>query len=158
MKALVVGIAFLLGHAVALADPADTRFEIIEDGAVVLDQQTGLHWMRCSVGQSWTGSTCAGRPERYTWDQATNLASDLSDNNNWRLPTVEELQSLVEYRVFNPAIDPQVFPNTEPSNYWSSSEAAYDVFYAWSVHFANGFSNWRHKRQRFETRLVRDDT
>lgn len=158
MKVLVVGIALLLGPAAVLAEPAETRFEIIDDGAVVLDQQTGLHWMRCSVGQDWTGSTCAGRPDRFTWDQAKDLASDLAGNNSWRLPTVEELQSLVEYRVFNPAIDPEIFPNTAPSNYWSASEAAYDVFYAWSVHFANGFSNWRHKRQRFETRLVRDDS
>ena len=58
--------------------------------------------------------------------------------------------------MFNHAIDPAAFPNTPPSNFWSSSEAAYDAFYGWTVHFANGFSNWRHKRQRFEVRLVRD--
>ncbi|TVP80733.1 DUF1566 domain-containing protein [Thioalkalivibrio sp.] len=157
MKFLIAGFALLLaGHSVASADPADTRFEAIEDGAVVLDRETGLQWMRCSMGQKWTGTACAGLPNRYTWDQAINLESDLAGNDSWRLPTVGELQTLVEYRVFNPAINPEAFPNTPPANYWSSSEAAYDAFYAWSVHFANGFSNWRHKRQRFEARLVRD--
>jgi hypothetical protein len=157
MKLLIAAVVLMLaGHTAASADPADERFEFIEDGAVVVDRSSGLQWMRCSLGQNWTGTACAGLAERYTWDQANDLPSGSAGNHGWRLPTVEELQTLVEYRVFNPAINPQAFPNTPPSNFWSSSEAAYDAFYAWSVHFANGFSNWRHKRQRFETRLVRD--
>jgi len=157
MKVLIAGVVLMLaGHMTASADPADSRFEIVGDGAVVLDHRTGLYWARCSVGQKLVDNYCAGLANRYTWDQANTLQSNLAGNGDWRLPTVEELQALVEYRVFNPAIDPNAFPNTPPSNFWSSSEAAYDAFYAWTVHFANGFSNWRHKRQRFEVRLVRD--
>jgi len=157
MKVLIAGVVLMLaGHMTASADPADSRFEIVGDGAVVLDHRTGLYWARCSVGQKLVDNYCAGLANRYTWDQANALQSNLAGNGDWRLPTVEELQALVEYRVFNPAIDPNAFPNTPPSNFWSSSEAAYDAFYAWTVHFANGFSNWRHKRQRFEVRLVRD--
>jgi hypothetical protein len=157
MKFLIAGFALLLaGHPFASADPADTRFEVAEDGAVVLSRVTGMQWTRCSIGQNPTGTGCAGIANRYTWDQANGLEANIAGHDDWRLPTVEELQTLVEYRVFNPAINPEAFPNTPPANYWSSSEAAYDAFYAWSVHFANGFSNWRHKRQRFEVRLVRD--
>lgn len=157
MKVLIAGIVLMLaGHTAVSADPSDSRFEIVADGEVVLDHQKGLHWARCSAGQKLVDNHCAGLANRYTWDQAMALTSNLAGNGDWRLPTVEELQSLVEFRVFNPAIDPGMFPNTPPTNFWSSSEAAYDAFYAWTVHFANGFSNWRHKRQRFEVRLVRD--
>lgn len=157
MKFLIAGVVLILaGHTTVAADPGEGRFEIIADGAVVLDRQTGLQWMRCSVGQMLVDDFCAGLANRYTWDQAKALESDLAGNRNWRLPTVEELQTLVQYQIFNPAIDPRAFPNTPPANFWSASEAAYDAFYAWTIHFANGFSNWRHKRQRFEVRLVRD--
>jgi hypothetical protein len=99
---------------------------------------------------------CSGLANRYTCDQAIALDSNVAGSGDWRLPTVEELQTIVEYQVFNPAVNSNAFPNTPPSAFWSSSEAAYDAFYAWTIHFANGFSNWRHKRQRFEVRLVRD--
>ena len=157
MKFLIAGVVLMLaGQTTVSADPSDSRYQIMEEGKVVFDSDTGLSWERCSVGQTLVDGHCAGLANRYTWDQANALDSDLPENGEWRLPTVDELQTLVEFRVFNPAIDPQAFPNTPPANFWSSSEAAYDAFYAWTVHFANGFSNWRHKRQRFEVRLVRD--
>jgi len=156
-KAVVAAALVLAASGVAWGDANDApRFEISEDGHVVLDRRTGLQWMRCSIGQNWSGTTCAGIANRYTWDQAANLDVSHAGLDGWRLPTVDELQALVEHRMFNPAIDPQAFPNTPMSNFWSSSEAAYDILYAWTVNFANGFSNWRHKRQRFESRLVRD--
>ena len=156
MRRWIAGVALLAAVPALVLAETEPRFEISENGMVVLDTRTGLQWMRCSLGQTWSGAGCAGLANRYTWDQATGLNSGHAGLDDWRLPTVYELQGLVEYRLFNPAIDPAAFPNTPPSNFWSSSEAAYDGLYAWSVNFANGFSNWRHKRQRFEARLVRD--
>jgi hypothetical protein len=157
MKVLIAAIVLTLwGSTIASADPAEARFEVVDDGAVVLDHQTGLYWARCAVGQKLLDNHCSGLANRYTWDQAIALDSNVAGSGDWRLPTVEELQTIVEYQVFNPAVNSNAFPNTPPSAFWSSSEAAYDAFYAWTIHFANGFSNWRHKRQRFEVRLVRD--
>jgi len=157
MKGLAVAVALFLAAPTALAETTEPRFIPSADGVTVSDQQSGLQWLRCSLGQTWVGQTCVGHANRYTWEQALAAAEgDHAGAADWRLPTVHELQNLVEYRMFNPAIDPKAFPNTPPANFWSSSEAAYDAFYAWSVHFGNGFSNWRHKRQRFEVRLVRD--
>lgn len=34
------------------------------------DERTGLIWDRCSVGQTWSGTTCTGQG-RYTFDSAT---------------------------------------------------------------------------------------
>jgi hypothetical protein len=156
MKVLIAGAVLMLAsHAALSTEPVEARFAVIGNGAVLQDQQTGLQWMRCSLGQEWREPACAGRPERYTWDQAMVQSAVLADQTDWRLPTVHELQTLEDYRMFNPAIDPESFPNTPPANFWTSSEAASDAFYAWSIHFGSGFSNWRHKRQRFEVRLVR---
>lgn len=156
MRWFLLICGMILGLGQTLQATAETsRFTASGDGTVILDQQTNLQWMRCSMGQEWTVNRCVGIPSRFSWDQAVMLTSSLAGHTDWRLPTVDELQTLVEYRMFDPAIDPVAFPGTPPANFWSASEAAYDVFYAWSVHFANGFSNWRHKRQRFEVRLVR---
>lgn len=39
----------------------DGRYRDNRDGTVT-DIKTKLQWMRCSVGQSWNGQSCAGRP------------------------------------------------------------------------------------------------
>lgn len=63
------------------------------------DPETGLIWMRCSVGQEWTGITCIAEPLKLTWDLAqdfielTNRAG-VYGKSNWQLPTIEELAAL----------------------------------------------------------------
>lgn len=42
------------------------------DGTVT-DQRTGLQWMRCGMGQKWTGKTCEGKGYEYTWQQALEI-------------------------------------------------------------------------------------
>jgi hypothetical protein len=37
------------------------RFADNRDGTVT-DNGSGLMWMRCALGQSWTGKTCTGAP------------------------------------------------------------------------------------------------
>jgi hypothetical protein len=57
----------------------------------------------------------------------------------WRLPTIKELQSIVDLsQTAAPYIDPTAFPST-PSNYfWSSSPLAGSSSDAWNVSFGNG--------------------
>ena len=61
------------------------------------DPKTGLIWMRCSLGQSWNGSNCDGRPLHYNWQLAVVKSSELQFGGfkDWRLPTQEELESIV---------------------------------------------------------------
>jgi len=59
---------------------------------------------------------------------------------DWRIPHVKELQSLVDYGRFEPAIDP-TFPGLtfgSPGTYWSSTEVAGRPSFAWGVTFDNG--------------------
>ena len=44
--------------------------------------------------------------------------------HDWRLPSKEELRSIVDYSRYNPSIDTDYFPNARSSGFWSSSPYA----------------------------------
>ncbi len=48
-------------------------------------------------------------------------ASTFTGRNDWRLPNVKELLSIVERRCAMPAINSEIFPETTTWNYWTSS-------------------------------------
>lgn len=101
------------------------RFEVVADGSEVKDLQTGLIWRRCSEGQTWTGSTCAGEPVLYPWaDALAQARSAQTPRKLWRLPDVKEMGSLVDHSRRNPAIDVSFFPNTRWGYYSTSTPAA----------------------------------
>ena len=97
------------------------------DGTLA-DTTTGLMWHKDTA------------PGRYIWQEALAYceALDLADYTDWRLPNRNELQSLVDYSWFNPAIDPALAPNTVSSDYWSSTTFASPGGFAWPVHFGAG--------------------
>lgn len=57
---------------------------------------------------------------------------------DWRLPTVEELESLVDSSRINPAIATDWFVNTGARWYWTASPNLLYPHYAWLVNFATG--------------------
>ncbi len=98
----------------------DSRYVIQTGGAEVLDMQTQLIWQRCSLGQTWNGSSCTGTATSYTWKNALSAAKALG--NGYRLPNIKELQSLREVACVAPKINSTVFPNTTSNSwYWSAS-------------------------------------
>ncbi len=96
-------------------DRYDTTLPPDDSGhAVVQDRQTGLIWMRCALGQSYDAGTnrCIGDPQRYDWAEALQAAQQYP---GWRLPTIKELQSLVDMQCYGPAINLRIFPDTPGS-------------------------------------------
>ena len=102
----------------------EARYIINSDGSEVTDIETNLVWQRCSLGQTWNGSTCDGDADSSTWIDALQAGSALQEasGGDWRLPNIKELASLAVYGSSeSAAILPSIFPNTAASYYWSSS-------------------------------------
>ena len=78
--------------------------------------------------------------EYMTHSKAGKACKDLSfaGYKDWRLPTVNELFSLVDRKKYSPAIDTDIFPDTKSSWYWTSEEYVGSSGYSWVVDFYNG--------------------
>ena len=122
----------------------------------VKDNVTGLIWeVKTTSGihnknnsYQWGGLTAIGRdhPDRQgtyfdpSWNELVQGSNDdvFCGLNNWRLPTVIELYSIIHKGILDPAIDLNYFPNTRSSWFWSSSPIANEPIVAWNVNFNTG--------------------
>ncbi|MBV5311310.1 DUF1566 domain-containing protein, partial [Chromatium okenii] len=132
-------------------------FETFADNndGTVSQTNTGLMWAKCSEGQS--GANCTGTAKIMNWGIALIAAnsSDLGGHNDWRLPNLKELQALVDYSHYKPAIDTDYFPNTPCSWFWSSSPYADYSNYAWHVAFDDGNPDFDTRGKENYVRIVR---
>ncbi len=78
-------------------------------GGVVEDRYTGLVWRRCEEPQTWNGKRCTWAAKRYNYMQAVQHAGA---QPGWRLPTIKELNSLVERWLDKLDAPPADFPAT----------------------------------------------
>lgn len=90
----------------------------------------------------------ATSPDRLNFKDAEAYCKALTTggHTDWRLPTIQELLSLVDYTRHDPAIDVAQFPDTKSNWYWSSSpDASAPADYAWFVYFVFGdaYCNYR---------------
>jgi hypothetical protein len=129
------------------------REEPVPGQPVVLDTVTGRTWQGCPAGR--TGRDCgAGAAALDTWERAATDCAALvwAGFDDWRLPDVKELASLLDSRTRSPAIDPLAFPGTAVGWYWSSTPWVFDPPSIWQVNFSSGHvstadppfpANWR---------------
>ena len=111
------------------------RFELVMGDAAVLDKETGLVWAK-------NANIASGAK---TWQDAINYCRNLNIGGRigWRLPTVEELSSLVDESQSNPALPTgHPFDNVRSGNYWSSSTYAGNTSDAWFVFMSNGLVDY----------------
>lgn len=137
----------------------DSRYQLLNNGSEVKDLKTELIWQRCSLGQTWNGTTCTGTASQYTWQQALQEAKDAG--NGLTLPNIKELSSLTNRACYNPAINNTFFPNMPFDSgfyydaYWSSSPIVGSIRYAWFVDFKYGNDGLGDNLDSYFVRLVR---
>lgn len=127
-----------------------------EKGQIVESQS--LEWKRCSEGQK-DDSSCSGEAKEFVRDAAEMVCQELnenggySDRKGWRLPTKEELLSIVQCskgqtginnsiackeNSDSPVIDLRAFPNTKDIGYHTSSSEPGMKNHIWYVNFRVG--------------------
>lgn len=93
---------------------------------IVTDTKTGLMWQDEPYSEEELAAQLIDRNigKVLTWDEANKYASKLrlGGYEDWRLPTLEELKSIVDDTKYNPAIIP-IFQNAVSEGYWSSEVA-----------------------------------
>ncbi len=154
----VVGGVCLITITVAFASAPTTPpsdFTLHGNGTVT-HNKTGLMWQQCLVGQTWSGSGCGGTAATHTWDNAIALTSSFAAYSDWRLPSIDELASIVENTVAAPSINTSIFPSTPITKQWSSTHSPWANFAKWSVDFNTGMSRGdQDKNNAYSIRMVR---
>jgi hypothetical protein len=111
------------------------------------DNYTGLVWRSCSEGQ--TGAGCAGGASTSSFAagsascsalNAMNAGNGYAGSTNWRLPTMRELLTLLDYSLAVYTINTAIFPNTANFAYWSSTPYPPNGGFAWYTDYTNGNS------------------
>ena len=108
------------------------------------DSKTNLIWSRCSLGQQWIDSACEGDAILYKWHDAMAQVQKLDNSGfkEWRIPTINELKTLMKKGKEGYAVPAKaLFPPRQKGHsgsFWSSSSYAGNKNNAWIVYFYNG--------------------
>lgn len=150
----------------AVPNPSGGSYDVTE---CVKDNLTGLTWEgkptsgqraasntyanydSTTSAQAWNGSAYVNPTQAQIYAATNSVgyvaavnATKLCGYTDWRLPTADELQSIVDYSVAypGPSINTTWFPNTVPGDgrygYWISSPVVGFSNFSWYVSFGNG--------------------
>lgn len=138
--------------------------------ACTRDNQTNLVWSIENGKGSWHYAM-----EDYP--KTTNKESRCGFSSGWRLPTRQELLTIMSDGdssavaklqvlwkrdgINQSAIDARFFPETPADAYWTANSSVHDPSHAWFVYFKPGFDNASNAYMEFKSevnyiRLVRD--
>ena len=121
---LLAGVANVFAADCASTPDSDeigSRFLL--KGELAFDSKTKLTWQRCGFGQHYKDGRCLGTLKLVTHTEAKQAA--LKAGKGWRVPSLDELASLIEKRCLAPMLNQVVFPGVREiaegkAKYWSS--------------------------------------
>jgi hypothetical protein len=140
---IAVGIALGLA-ATAHADAPAGRYTVT--GGTVHDTKTNLTWQQ--VVPTTT----------YTWADAKTFCAGVGSSlggAGWRVPTVNELLTIVDYSRSNPAVDPNYFPATPAGLFLTAVPFNTALTALWLVNFGSGATMFASAAAAFNVRCVR---
>lgn len=114
----------------------------------VTDEDTGKIWQK-------------GYKADVTWYEAESYCANLTLNAvKWRIPTPHELRTLVDYGIYDPAIDTAAFPDTPSEWFWADKHAyLIDVTAqqesSWIINFFDGFVEYTARYNVYNVRCIR---
>ena len=134
----------------------------VEDSDTTDNNHTNIHHQ--GNVYRWGGKTAIGRENAnrkgdYNNDwtglvEGTN-AENFCGNNNWRVPTIGELYSIIDLSITRPMIDNNYFPNAVVNSFWSSSPYVNSLNNAWLLEFYDGYLyNYLRSHKSYSVRLV----
>lgn len=107
----------------------DSKFQDNSDGTVT-DSSAKLTWQQ------------EVPTDTFTWDDAVTHCTGLDlVGGGWRLPTLDELKTLVDAQFAPAKIDPLFFPDTPAAQFWTASPNGGSQH--WYVDFQSGLPNAR---------------
>ena len=112
----------------------------------VSDSNSGLEWQ-------------VKEPGKKTWNRADKYCKNvkIAGKTDWRLPTLEELESLIEYLKSNPAVRKNDFGHIRSTYYWASSSSDNNTDRAWLMFFYSGQVKFLYKSSNAYMRCVRSE-
>ena len=147
--------------------PDRSRYVISAGADMVTDLYNGLSWQRCpaSAVLNNRGTPADASDDRcdaanvpaFSWQAALqhSTTSAIGDFNDWRLPNIKELESLVEPRCLPLAFDTAVFPAIARPKFWSSTPSPQDGAKVETINFFIGETGSSSKTDLADLRLVR---
>ena len=120
------------------------RFEA-KDGIIV--DNTGLMWMQEPLDNL------------FTWEEACAIKHSFGGFDDWRLPTIEELSSIIHYGRMSPSCFDGFacfnFDEKDKRLFWSSTPYVGISSYVWFVNFEYGYVDNAIQDYEMSVRLVR---
>ena len=159
------------GHDGDIQAGADLSYT--DTGLTIIDNNTKLEWMKlddnngdCGSYPGYLDKDCV-----FTWDEAFTFVASLNlanhvGHDDWRVPNVRELVSIVNYENALPSASTEFntgcvsdctldICSCTASLYWSSTSDAFEPSYAWFVGFGDGDATNLEKSDDAHVRAVR---
>ena len=136
-------------------------WEVKRNDGGIRDKDYSYSWLLGNDGKNKgvsNGGRCKGgvKCDTYSYVRAIN-EQKLCGYSDWRLPTREEMETLVDYNTTenDATINKAYFPEAVPSWYWTATENPQRENFAWYVLFRNGVALNDLKERPKHIRLVR---